>query len=155
MQLGGVDGVFEGSGPLGGEAGRRRVRQVAHAEAVRLDAVVDAPDPGGPFAQFAGPLSGREDHGCGTVADGRAVTDAQGLYEVFALGHRTPQLRMGVGGGRGTAAGRHTRQRGLVGLARVDERLRLEGREGDGVGPQGREVVRVELPGQDVPYGSG
>ena len=54
VQLGGVHGPFEDAGALGGEPGGRRVGEVAYAEAVRLDAVVDAADPGGPFAQLAG-----------------------------------------------------------------------------------------------------
>lgn len=90
VQLGGVHGPFEGAGLLGGEARRRRVGQLTYAQRVRLDAVVDAPDPGGPLAQFPGSVSGREDHGGGPVADRRTVPGAEGTYDIFPLHHRTP-----------------------------------------------------------------
>ncbi len=53
------------------------------------------------------------------------------------------------------AAGGDGGERGLVGVARVDQRLGLERGECDGVGPQRAGVVRVELPGEDVPHLAG
>ena len=46
-------------------------------------------------------------------------------------------------------------ERGLVRLPRVDQGLRLQRGEGDGVGPQRGDVVRVQLAGEDVAYGAG
>ncbi len=62
---------------------------------------------------------------------------------------------MGVGGGVGAAAGGDSGERRFVRVAGVDEGLRLEGGQGDGVGPEGGDVVGVELPGQDVAQGTG
>ena len=98
----------------------------------------------------------REDHGGGSVADGRAVAGTQGSYERSRPCGTEPrswawELAVGVR----AAAGGDGGERGLVGVARVDEGLRLEGGEGDGVGPQGCHVVRVELAGQDVAHGAG
>lgn len=104
---------------------------------MRFDAVVNPPDPGGPLAQLTGPVPGREDHGGGAVTDRRTVAGAQRSYDIVALRHRTPHLRMGVGARVGPAAGRDGGEGGFVGVARVDEGLGLEGGQGDGVRPEG------------------
>jgi hypothetical protein len=49
-------------GPLAGQAGRGESVEVAHAEGVGLDPVVDAPDPGRALGQLAGPVAGGQDH---------------------------------------------------------------------------------------------
>ena len=51
----------------------RDVGEVAHARVVRIDAVVDAADPGRALADLAGPVAGDEDHRGGAVGDRRAV----------------------------------------------------------------------------------
>lgn len=155
VQLGGVDRPFEDPGLLGGEPRRRRVGQLPYAQAMCLDAMVNPLDPGGSFAQLASPIPGREDHSGGAVTDRRTVAGAQRSYDIVALRHRTPHLRMGVDARVGPAAGRDGGEGGFVGVARVDEGLGLEGGQGDGVRPQRGDVVRVQLPGQDVAYGAG
>ncbi|CAL9322948.1 hypothetical protein SUDANB182_06577 [Streptomyces sp. SudanB182_2057] len=117
--------------------------------------MVDAPDPGGAFAQVAGPVPGREEHGGGAVADGWAVAGAQRPYDVVALRDTSRELGVRVGRGVGPAAGADGGQRGFVGVPGIYECLGLEGGEGYGVGPQGGDVVGVELAGEDVPYRAG
>ncbi len=107
------------------------------------------------MAQLAGPFPSREDHGGGAVTDRRTVAGTQRPYDVVALRYRTPHLRMGVGARVGPAAGRDGGERGFVGVAGVDEGLGLEGGQGDRVRPQRGDVVRVQLPRQDVAYGAG
>ncbi len=81
---------------------------------------------------------------------------AQRPYEIVGveqpLGRdRTAHLGVRIVLGGRPVAGGDGGEGPLVGVARVDERLGLECGEGDGVGPQGGEVVGVELSGEHVP----
>ena len=156
VQLGGVDGPFEGPG-----ASRRRAGSTASRSGrgrprrVRLDAVVDAADPGGALAQLAGRVSpaARITAAAPSPMGGQSPVRS-GRTRVAALRDRAAaELGVRVVLGGAPAAGGDAGERAFVGVARVDERLRLEGGEGDRVGPQRGDVVRVELPGQDVAAG--
>ena len=156
MQLGGVDGPFEGPGALGGEPGRRGVGEVAHAEAVGLDAVVDAADPGrarrterARCHRRRGPRLRRRRRRAGSrrcAAAGRRSRPAGTAPASCACGLSAAAVRL-----RAAIDG----EGGLVGFARVDQRLGLECGERDGVGPERGDVVRVELAGEDVAHLTG
>ena len=133
-----------------------RVGEVAHAEAVGLDAVVHAADPGGACAQLAGacprrrgPRRPRRRRWAGSRRCAAAVRGTS------PCGHRAPRSwACGLAAASLRLRAATAARARLVGVARVDQRLGLEGGEGDGVGPQRGDVVRVELAGQDVAHGS-
>src|SRR2546423_11655777 len=61
VELGHVARPLERARPLSGQPGRGGHGEVAGAERVRLDPVVDARDPGRPLSEPAGRVTGRED----------------------------------------------------------------------------------------------
>ena len=131
------------------------MREVAHAEVVGFGAVVDAGDPGGAVADVAGEVAGGEDDGGGAVGDGRAVVHAERGGDVGIREHRfyievAGDLRGGVGLGVAAGAGGDFGHVALGAAAGVEHGARLEGGEGDAVGPEGLRVVGVELEGEDV-----
>src|SRR6266540_2107360 len=84
-ELGDLDRAVADAGPLTRQAGRRRLREVAHAGLVRLDAMVDAPDPDGPVDQLARLLGGREHDRARAVGDRREVVATQRCGHVRLL----------------------------------------------------------------------
>ncbi len=54
VQLGDIDGSVGDTGGFGGESRRLRSGEVTHAQGLRLDPVLDAPDPRGSFARAVG-----------------------------------------------------------------------------------------------------
>ena len=80
-ELGHLDGRVADADVLAGEPGRLAGGEVAHARVVRLDAVVDPPDPRRALAHLAGPVAGHEHHGGGAVGDRRAVAGAERRHD--------------------------------------------------------------------------
>ena len=155
-QLGDVHRAVVQAHPIGRDAHRRGVGQVPQRGVVRIDAVVDGPDPHRVVAQLPGLVGSGDDHGRGSVAGGRAVEAAQRLLHVGLgqqLVHRQVAAELGVGVvlGVGMAAGYHLGEVPLGGLARRDERLGLETRlrarvEADGGMDVGVGLEREPLP---------
>ena len=150
VQLGDVDVAVRHPGGHAGGAGRLGVREVAHAETVRLDAVLDPADPGGPLRHLAGEVAGREHDGRGAVGDREDVGVAQRMVRDRLLQH--------VGGGHVALAhrvrialrvplrtGRDLGEVLLGRAVRIEERARLERGQVDHRRPLRQHVVRVEL----------
>ena len=95
-------------------------------------------DVGRSLDQLAGPVPGGQHHGRGTVGDGRDIVATEGLADVL-LGQEGLDLALAPG------ADRHLGHRALVGDTRGDHRPGLEGGEGERVGTQGSQKVRVHL----------
>ncbi len=155
VQLGEVDLAVAHSGLLACQLRGRRDREVAHAEGVGLDAVVEAADPRRPVAELAGEVARGQDQRGGAVGDGRAVVLAQRVGQVRLgedlVDREVPgQLGLGVGLRVGPVADRDLGQVGLGGLARVEQGPGLEAGDADRVGPQRRDRVGLELGGQHL-----
>lgn len=80
VELGDIDAGAEDTGLAGGQGGGGRAAEIADAQGLRLDAVIDAADPGRAGDGLAAPrgITGGEDDGGGAVGDGRAIVLAQG-----------------------------------------------------------------------------
>ncbi len=72
-----VEGASVEAQVAGGNARRRRIRQVAQAQVVRLDTVIDAADPDRLFAELPCAPAARYEHGRRTVGDRRQVVLAE------------------------------------------------------------------------------
>ena len=128
--------------------------EVAHTEAVGLDAVVDAADPRRALGHLSSQPAGREHNGRSAVGYGGAVVAAQGGHQVGLLqellgGEVLRHLGHGVGQGRLAAAGRHLGHLPLV-VPRLEPGPGLEGGDADGVGPQRGHAVGVQLQCQHL-----
>ena len=93
VQLGDVDRAAGAPAALAASARRLRLGEVAHAEAVRLDAVLDAADPRRPLAHRAGEIAGGDHDRDGAVGD-RARCRRR------AAGRASPACASSVVGGR-------------------------------------------------------
>jgi hypothetical protein len=118
VQLGHIDLAVANAGALGCQPGRRGPGQVAHAQSVGVDAVVQPGDPGGTRAQLGGPFGRCQHDGGATVGDWRAVVAAQRVGHVVAGQHvlsgAVPcQLGVGVVPGAAAASGGHLGHLGL------------------------------------------
>ena len=71
LQFGELDGTVGDPGGLGGDAGRRRVGEVAERRVVALGAVVEAGDPRRTLAELLRTTRGCEHHRARPVADRR------------------------------------------------------------------------------------
>ena len=112
--------------------------------------MVDAADPRRPRAVRPGDVTGGDHHRGGAVGDRRAVVlaewvDEHRLGQHLIRGLVPFQLRMRVVERRPPAAGDHVGEVLLGGLARFEQRPRLECGERDRVGPQRCDEVRIEL----------
>ena len=150
LQLGEFDRPVGDPRGLGGDAGRRRVGEVAQRRVVALGAVVETGDPRGTLPELLRTTRGREHHRARTVADRRQVVATQWcahvllfeqLVDVEVAGDLRVRVRLAVA----AAARRDLRHVALGDLARVDQRACLERREAQRVDAERREVVRVHL----------
>ncbi len=103
-----------------------------------LGPVVESGDVGRPLDQLTGPVAGGQHHGGGTVGDRGYVVAAERLADVL-LGQQRLDVALAPG------PHRHLGHRPLVGDAGGDHRPGLEGGEGQRVGAQGGQEVRVHL----------
>ena len=113
-ELGHLDRPVPHAGGLAGQAGGLADGEVAQARVVRLDAVVDASDPGRVLAQLAGAVTGDEHDRGRPVGDRRAVPrakrrDGVGLGQQVVGGDLAGPLGEGVG--RARCAGSAPRSR--------------------------------------------
>ena len=155
VQLDDVGGPLGDPRTLGSSGGRGRPGQVAGAERVWLDPVIDSPDPGGPLAHATCDVVGREHHGGRTVGDRRTVVPSKRRHEEW-LGEELLDLELSGKLServvqRVAAASRgHLRHVALRVRGRLEKRSRLQGRQTHGIGPEGRHVVGIELETHDL-----
>ena len=155
VQLRHVESAARSTGLVAGDLRGRGLREVPRAEPVRLDPVVDPADPRRPLAHLAGQVARREHHGRRTVRDrGTVVLPQRGheerlLQELLGI-EVAGEVRVRVVLRVAPGPRCDLRHLALRVLAPLEERASLQRRERDRVGPQRRDVVRVELHHEDV-----
>ncbi len=148
--------VSHRTGTPGREHGRLRPGQIPNARVMRLDAVVDATNPGRSPPQPARGIARGEYHRGRAVGDRRTVRGPQRrhhgrLGEHFVRRQRPGRDRVRVGGGVAPAARGDVREVAFGVPARVQVGAGRHRSQRDLVEPEGRQVIRVELQGHDLP----
>ena len=154
-ELSHVDRPVVHAGLLAGELGRRRRREIAQPEVVRLDAMIETADPHRPVSELERPRAAGDDHGGRAIADGRQVVQShrravvrrgEQLVDAAVVG----DLRVRVGQRVASTARHDLGEVAFGGLAGVDQRIGLQTRDRGVIEAERRDGVRIGLQWEHV-----